>query len=310
MVAGRVAVVVLALVATARADGTLDEARRAVDEVRYDEAQRLLVAALHGGGHAPAVVRELYRLSASTAVVLGQLDVGEQYYRRWLAIDPGATLGDDVAPKLREPFSAAQAFIAANGRVDAELAWSADGELEVVVAQPMRMVVAVGVVGGERVGLPASGRAVMPATAAGTLALLDEHGNHLLELAIPAAAAAALERPAPPPDELAPVSRTYLAWGAVSLVFLAGAGAFGYLASEDQRTLDEQVEASTQHYYADAVATRDSMRRFTYLAIGSGVVGVALAIPAIALYARTPAQQRMIPFVQPGGGGVALVGRF
>ncbi|HEV7558560.1 MAG TPA: hypothetical protein VGO00_23985, partial [Kofleriaceae bacterium] len=95
----------------------LAEARDAIAAVRYNDAQPLLAAALDEGGNHPAEVIEIYRLSASTAIVLGQPDVADQFYRRWLALAPDATLPDTVAPKLREPFKVAQLYMASRGRL-------------------------------------------------------------------------------------------------------------------------------------------------------------------------------------------------
>ena len=115
-----------------RADSPhLAEARRAVEAVDYDAARRLLVDALHDGGNSLAAVREIYRLSARAAVVLDQRELAEQYYRRWLAIDPDAALPDDTAPKLREPFVAAQAYSAAHGRLRATARRTQAGEIDV-----------------------------------------------------------------------------------------------------------------------------------------------------------------------------------
>jgi len=60
-------VAVLALATPAHADNPkLEQARKAIDEVRFDDAQRLLVGALADGGNSPSGVREIYKLSAST----------------------------------------------------------------------------------------------------------------------------------------------------------------------------------------------------------------------------------------------------
>lgn len=118
----------------------LEQARRAVEAVDYETAQRLLLEALRDGDNSPAAVGEIYRLSARAAVVLGQRDLAEQYYRRWLAIDAGAALPADTAPKLREPFIAAQAYIAAHGRLVARAQRLPGGELEVeLIADPLAM---------------------------------------------------------------------------------------------------------------------------------------------------------------------------
>lgn len=105
-----------ALAAPARADSSkLAQARQAIAEVRYTEAQGLLVAALQEGGNSPAAVAEIYQLSARAAAVLREPDLAQQYYCRWLALDPDARLPDGEAPKLRERFVAAQAYMAAHG---------------------------------------------------------------------------------------------------------------------------------------------------------------------------------------------------
>ena len=95
---------------SARGDtAKLARARQAIETLQYDTAQKLLIDALDDGANSPADVAEIYRLSASTAVVLESGDVAEQYYRRWLALDPTASLSSDLAPKIRDPFVRAQA---------------------------------------------------------------------------------------------------------------------------------------------------------------------------------------------------------
>lgn len=181
----RALALLLALATAARADSPkLPQARTAVDEGRFDEAQRLLVGALNDGGNSTAAMREIYRLSASTALVLGQREVGEQYYRRWLALDAGAAVGADVAPKLREPFEAAQAYIAAHGRLTATATWRSASELEIAVSEPFAMAASATTTGGQPVALSTEHRARLTPTGTPpvTVAILDDHANHLLEL--------------------------------------------------------------------------------------------------------------------------------
>ena len=195
----------------ARADSPkLVEARRAVQAVDYDAARRLLLEALRDGGNSPAAVGEIYRLLARASVVLGDRDVAEQYYRRWLAIDPTAALPADTAPKLRDPFIAAQAYIAAHGRLVARAERTATGEIEVeLVADPLAMARAATALDPATRSTPAPDPATRstpapdPATRStpapfGTdrrarlpsgarVAILDDTGNRLLELDVAAA---------------------------------------------------------------------------------------------------------------------------
>ena len=96
-------IVAIACVAAARAadaDSTkLDEARAAIESVRYDDARALLEDALQNGGNSPAELTEIYRLSASTAIVLGQRALADTYFRSWLALDPQASLPIGAATK-------------------------------------------------------------------------------------------------------------------------------------------------------------------------------------------------------------------
>jgi hypothetical protein len=239
-------VVGLAAAGPARGDSPkLAQARQAVAAVDYDEARRLLVEALHDGDNSPAALGEIYRLSARTAVVLGQPELAEQFYRRWLAIDPDAALPGDTAPKLREPFVAAQAYIAAHGRLLARAQRAATGGLDVeLIADPLVMARAAAVIelappiprpglpprrsspvafgGGRHVTLPAGDR----------VAILDEDGNHLVELGVaaPSPPGAAPATAAPPSPEARPWTRRWLTWAIPTGAFtLVGAG-FGIAA--------------------------------------------------------------------------------
>src|SRR5690606_6418262 len=71
---------VLAMPWIARADNpSLAEARKAIDEVRYDDARELLVQALKRGANRPEELVEIYKLSGATAAVLGPEELAEQY---------------------------------------------------------------------------------------------------------------------------------------------------------------------------------------------------------------------------------------
>jgi hypothetical protein len=180
--------------APARADSPkLADARRAVEAVDYDAARRLLLEALRDGGNSPAAVGEIYRLLARAAVVLDDRNVAEQYYRRWLAIDPAAALPADAAPKLREPFIAAQSYIAAHGRLLARAQRAPTGEIDVeIVADPLAMARAARALDSAPSAPSPFGsdrRARLPSGA--RVAILDDNGNRLLELEPSAAPVAA-----------------------------------------------------------------------------------------------------------------------
>jgi hypothetical protein len=178
------AAVALAAVPAARADErALAEARAAIKQVKYDRAQAILVEALRAGGHTPAELAEVLQLAGTTAIVLGQRDVGEQYFRQWLALAPDATLPAGVSPKLREAFVAAQAAMVALGRLEVQVRATGRGTLDVeVVRDPLRQVAAVATVTARGLGAarPLIG-ARLELTGADVTAVqvLDVHGNQL-----------------------------------------------------------------------------------------------------------------------------------
>lgn len=311
----------------------LAQARQALDAVRYDEAQTRLVEALRDGGNPPAAVAEIYRLSASTALVLGRRDVAEQYYRRWLAIDPDAMLSADVAPKLREPFIAAQAYIAAHGRLSVKLsARVAPGgarTVEVVVeADPLAMVAAVALADGgvlAPVTLDAERRARLDG-AGRVVVVLDEHGNRLVEL--PVADAAAAPAPAPsgpvvpaagppppapratsapglamttttatPPTTRIALVRRPITWGiSAGVLGVVGLG-FARAASAADDDLTAIIEGSDQHRFTDADAARARRDRDAVIANVMFATAGVCAAAAIVLHVtrRQPARTLVAP---------------
>jgi hypothetical protein len=346
--------------APVRADSPhLAEARRAVEAVDYDAARRLLVDALRDGGNSPAAMREIYRLSARAAVVLDQRELAEQFYRRWLAIDPDAALPDDTAPKLREPFVAAQAYIAAHGRLRATARRTPAGKIDVeLIADPLAMAHAAAALdpAGSRDAAPATASSREPArrppavfgaerrvrlAEAPRVAILDDRGNHLLELeptaavatapaadapaaAVPATAAPAAAAPAPsatpatapppetPAEDRRPRIRRWLTWAIPTGVFALGAAGFGIAAIVSYGNARTITASSGGYYLSDA---QDSVRRgrtFVWVTIGAGAATVACAIPAAIYLARDLRRPRVVaaPTVAPGALGLVLVGRF
>src|SRR5262245_21642249 len=218
---------ILAIVAAgsrAAADNAkLAEARRELAAVHYDRARVLLVEALEAGGSSPAEVREIYQLSASTAVVLGQPDVAEQFDRRWLALDPRAALGADESPKVHAPFEAAQAFIQAHGGLVVTAVSMGDAVDVAVVSDPMVMAAAAGLAGDPPVRFDASRHARLVARA-GRVAILDERGNHLVEIEV-------APRPVPPRQvDEPPRSHAWLAWAIPAGALIGTAIGFGITA--------------------------------------------------------------------------------
>jgi hypothetical protein len=312
--------------APARADSPhLAEARRAVEAVNYDAARRLLVEALHDGDNSPAAMREIYRLSARTAVVLGQRDLAEQYYRCWLAIDPDAALPADTAPKLREPFVAAQAYIAAHGRLRARVQRTAAGEIDVeLVADPLAMAYAAAAVDPAGPADPAVFGAERRARLAGAarIAILDERGNRLLELqpAVPAPPAlapsgtpAVPSAPESPPDPGSPPwTRRWLTWAIPTGVFALGAAGFGIASIASYGRARQITNDSGNSFLSDAQDNAHRGQIFAWVTVGAGAAAIGCAVPMAIFLSRDLRHRRAvaIPAIGPGHVGLALGGQF
>lgn len=307
----------LGLGGIARADNhKLVAARRAIEDVRYDDARGLLVEALEAGTNQPDELREIYQLSAATAMVLGQRELAEQYYRRVLALDPDARLPADASPKLRQPFVAAQAYMAAHRRLEVRVA-RRGRRLEVtVVADPLGMVAAVTAISdGEalpQVAVTGAPIVLRPGGKVESIVLLDEHGNALRTLPAPAPAGSAEPAPrAAPPST--PVLRRWSTW-AIPAVVLAGTGV-GFLVDAQlaKGRLDDILAMSGTHFFDDAERERKRWQTGTLISTIAFAAAGAFAVTAIIMAATEPSSgspTAVVPLVGGNHVGLALGGKF
>jgi hypothetical protein len=329
----RVAAVAVALLSTVPARGDsphLAEARRAVERVDYDAARRLCVEALRDGGNSPAAVREIYRLSARAAVVLDERELAEQFYRRWLAIDPDAALPADTAPKLREPFVAAEAYVAAHGRLLARAQRTPSGEIDVeILADPLAMAHAASAADAPAAGAAPAGQGAPAAqstaapvvfgsdrrarlAAAVRVAVLDDRGNHLLELD-PEDTALTAPSPEPPPEQpLRPWTRRWTTYAIPSGVFALGAAGFGIASLASYDSARQRIADSGNSTLSDAKDNVHRSQLFAWIAAGAGAAAIGFGIPTAIFYFRDPRSTPIIaaPSLAPGHVGLALGGRF
>ena len=305
---GRTLVALACCVAVAHADSPkLARARKAIDAVKYDEAQTLLIDALDDGGNSPADVAEIYRLSASTAVVLDRRDLAEQYYRRWLALDPAATLSSDLAPKIREPFVKAQAYMNAHGRLVAKVTRTAAAIAVRVENDPLKMAASASLDGGPPTKLDATF-----AVATGTqVTVLDEYGNRLVELEVPAATAPVAEPPVTRTEPRAvPFLRRGKVWAIAAGVTLGGGAVLGYLANKADDDVQAFTRDSTMHTFADLQSARDRRDRFALAANVTFIAGGALAVTAAIMFVTQPSSTVIVPSASSETVGVTVMRAF
>ncbi|MEJ7602817.1 MAG: hypothetical protein WKG01_33325 [Kofleriaceae bacterium] len=314
-------IVLLALLGISRADSAkLEQARRAVDDIKFDEARRLLVEAIAEGTHGPGEMRQIYALSAEVAIVLGDRDLGEKFYLRWLAIDRDARLPEGSAPKLRDAFVAAQAQLAASGPLTLRTERTASELTVSIAADPLAMVRTVAIDGAPP--QPAPARFQVEASARPRAFARDEHGNTLLETAPLEASVAPV---APPPERPLPLASplgprpSFLArwttWAVPAGAFLIAGAVFGTLATTEQKEANDLLEDSTKHFYRDFERHQAAFERNAKYAIVLGSVSVLFAIPATMFYIRNRRPWelggiKVAPVLTQRGGGLAIGGAF
>lgn len=315
----RTLLTVIALVATsvavARGD-SLADAQRAIDEVRFDDARRLLAEALDSGTNDPARVRKIYELSGTTAIVRGDKALGEQFYRRWLTLDTTGQLPAGSPPKLTEVFIAAKAYVEAHGTLVVR-ATRGTAIAVVVENDPMAMAVAVAPLDAlaNRVTLDAERRATI-ATTTSAIAIVDGRGNQLAVIQ-PAASepgtrvvgvggrdtsiSSSGSQFARPVERREPgwPSRWYT-WGIPSGALLAASAIVGIVAIDGLSTVSRDLSRGDA-FFSDIDARQRTASRLGTISVTLGSVGIALGVPAVILFVK----QRRVA-IKPMTNGVAV----
>lgn len=307
---GLAAVLAAALVAhagTAWAEAeSIAKARVAIGEADFENAQRMLMAAIQAGHLELEDVRTAYQLLARNAAALGQAEIAEQYYKRWLVVDPGATLPADASPKLREPFNAAKDWATAHGALTGKASIRGTTVIVMVSADPLGMAKSARVAGGEPVALDAELRAKLVLSDGKDVSILDAHGNTLVVITPTAATG---EEPTPTGPTEMRASHRYLAFGIPAVVFIGGAVVTGILANSEWGKANDAIDDSPNNFFSDADDHATRARYFTIGSIAAGAVGVGLGIAAVVSFSNRH-ETVVVPHASDDGAGVSLIGRF
>src|SRR5690242_20742050 len=86
----------------------LADARAAMDELRFDQALVALDQAERSGANGPSQMADLARMRGQALASMGRGDEAVTAFRRWLALEPHASLPDGSSPKIARPFEQAQ----------------------------------------------------------------------------------------------------------------------------------------------------------------------------------------------------------
>jgi hypothetical protein len=323
-----IAAALIASAAPAAADdGTamLGKAQKAIEDIDYDGAKKLVDAALASGALDPSELARAHMLAGEVAAALGDDAGAHDHFERWILLDPAARLPDGLSPKITTPFTAAHASADALGT--APLTVTAGdrkaGHVSLEVQHdPLRMVARVHVTFDRGTDAEAVGSrvdvAIDDAATRATVNLLDEHGNRLVDpIALTLAtttttATTSLTAPAQTVTvtHSLPAAVRWPTWTVVALVAGGGAAYFGHAASQDQSDLDALNKSSAMHSFDEAQAIADRGHRDALLAnvsIGVAAAAAAAVVVTVIVDHRTVEVQ---PLAAPGATGAAVTFSF
>ncbi|MDP2273849.1 MAG: hypothetical protein Q8N23_36235 [Archangium sp.] len=101
--------------AAAASSPKLEEARKLIDDLEMEAALKALDAADKTEGNDRATVLEIYTLQGIAFGSLSKEAKTRDSFRKLLMISPGATLPNDLPPRVRTPFFEAKEWVGTNG---------------------------------------------------------------------------------------------------------------------------------------------------------------------------------------------------
>jgi tetratricopeptide (TPR) repeat protein len=172
-------------------DALVAKARRAMVDLDFERAIRLLGRAEGAGKSGREQLVVIYRALAESRAALGEADAAEAEFRRLLSLDPEAALPPGSSPKLTAPFEAARSFMSQRKPLQATCVRGDDRALLSIVSDPTGLVASGRLLaqGGSTLARARkAGRTRFPLTlpagapAELTCALFDRHGNELARM--------------------------------------------------------------------------------------------------------------------------------
>jgi hypothetical protein len=313
--------------ALAQENAKLAQARRELDALQYDKARDSLAAALAAGDSGPAQVQEIHRLAGEVAAALGDAKGATEHFKRLLALDPNAQPKAGASPKITQPFDAARAWFKGKAPLRVSLVVDPGGAEPTIAIQvesdPLKMVRAARAVlraaDGRESTLEAGGVApyalVVPGGGRfeGKAAVVDEHGNRLVEMDV------VVEPVATPVTKRGggggrPLYARWWLWAGVMGAAGATGVIFGLRVLDAQDELDALNADSMNHQFSEAQEIEDRGRRDALIAnISFGVAGVAAVAAGYCLFSTLReggGERRVDVAATPGGALISIAGRF
>jgi hypothetical protein len=247
----------------------LAAATAAFSTLHYDDALRLADQAWQSGTSDPAQVRRIFALAGRAA---GSIDdeTAQLWFRRWLYLEPTATLPDGTSPKLTALLDDARNALAGTA-LTARTAVHPDTVTVTVPADPLGLVAAARI-GETSVALRDHAASLAARGARSEVELLDRHGNILLVITV------VPRSPAPVPSPQ-PWFARWTTWGIASGVLAALGGGATWVAIDARRQIYRLNPDSRNLEFSTDVAPFD--RRFHDARLAGGIAFTGAAIAAI-----------------------------
>ncbi|MFT3695870.1 MAG: tetratricopeptide repeat protein [Kofleriaceae bacterium] len=296
------------MTATGIASPKLEAARTAIAAVEYRDAHDLLEAAIAEGGNSPSDLTEIYRLAANTAVVLGDHTAAETYFRRWISLDPQATLTSDAAAKFREPFVEAQAFVREHGALRVTVGSHGDQILSLVVHNDaLQLARSAGTVADPSARRPLGPRHEVSFHVPNDKAMVhvfvfDEFGNRVFERSYSTFAAV----PVAEQNDNGPLYRHWQVWAIPAVVFGGAAFLFHHEVRVAQRELDADEGTRNEIYYDQVLSAMHRRDQDNQLTLGFGI-GAGACVLLMGWMYFSPRRTVLTPSISSTG--IALVGQ-
>jgi hypothetical protein len=267
-----VLLLVCALAATAAADeDPLIRARAAAEDLRFEDAARLLDQAWQGGASDPIAVAALAgEISATT----GDRAAASRWFSLLVAMDPDAQLPAGTSPKVIALLEDARRALA-GARFDVRLRLDrAARRVHVAALDPLGAVAELRAAGAR---VHARELALPWRPGALAIALLDAHGNVLFRTRRQIAALPAVPAPAPAPAARPPWYARWPTWAGAAGGLALTAGGLALYSAATSRRLEELHRESDQHQASEALALE---RRMQTTAVAAQIAGGGAAVAA------------------------------
>lgn len=310
------------------------EARAAISEARFDPALLALESALREGKAQPEHLQEIYRLQGETLVAVGKAQEAKEAFKILLVLNPAASLGEFVSPKIVSVLDQARGEIAGGTLQSRHQLDPKSRLLEVFVdSDPLAMTAKVRLVyprkdgSAARLSIPLeAGKAVFDvpgqASTGIELALLDRHGNVILawqveELPMVAITVVPTEKGyssvvSPGTGKQAIWARWWV-WAGAGAVFATVGTVFGIASSSAQSDLDAVIDNPVDHFFSDAKQLEDKAKsRATWANVSFAMAG-AFGIASGVMYWRARNQEsslQVVPATAGTGASLVIGGHF